>query len=171
MIKRILVIFAAFMLCMGLVGCLETPVMEQGKGEGNKTEEASHPDMKVVTDGSFTAEVINKADDGITIEVTNSKNDNEVGATFTSAKINGKEYQINQATFAESPLSIERVGYEGKTSNLRLPANDYARLKISSSDFSSANDYNNVDLMYSETYMSDNGTVTKTGKTISVKNA
>ena len=64
-----------------------------------------------------------------------------------------------------------RYGDEKKTVNLTLPANDFARVTVSSSDLSSADDYNNVDLTYMETYMGDNGTITKTGRTISIKNA
>ena len=127
--------------------------------------------MTAVSDGSLTAVVVEKADDGITLEITNSGNENTVSATFTSAKMGGREYQINQATYAESPLSIMRAGEEKKTVNLSLPANDFARIKVSSSDLSSADDYNNVDITYSETYMGDNGPITKTGRTISIKNA
>ena len=55
--------------------------------------------------------------------------------------------------------------------NLQLPPNDFARIKVSSRDIKSADEYNNVDLTYTETYMGDNGTITKSGRTISVKNA
>lgn len=164
--KRILVIAAMMVLCFGLFGCLET---EQPISEDEPATPI--PDMKVVCDGSFTATVIAKEDDGITLEVTNSENMNKVSATFTSAKISGKEYPISQTTFQDSPLSITRAGYDGKVMNLSLTANDFARIKVSSSELHSSGDYNNVDLTYSETYMGDNGTITKTGKTISVKNA
>ena len=163
--KRVLALIAALVLCLGLCGCFEPSKLDPS------VPAEPIPDMKVVTDGSFSATVIAKEDSGITLEVTNSKNDNKVSATFTSVKISGKEYSLNQSTYDESPLSITRMGVEGKTMNLSLPPNDFARIKVSSSELGSADDYNNVDLRYSETYMSDNGPVTKTNKTISVKNA
>lgn len=162
--KRILAIIAALALCLSLCGCLETAETDA------EAPAEPVPDMKVVSDGSFDAVVIAKEDDGITLEVKNSDEMNKVSATFTSVKISGKEYALNQSTYADSPVSITRTGYEGKTLNLSLPANDYARIKISSRDLHSASDYNNVDLTYSETHMSDHP-ITKTGKTISVKNA
>ena len=164
---RALPIALALTLCLGLCGCFgeaEPEVDENGHS-------APIAEMTAVSDGSLTAVVVEKADDGITLEITNTGNENTVSATFTSAKISGREYQINQATYAESSLSITRAGEENKTVNLSLPANDFARVKVSSSDLSSADDYNNVDLTYSETYMGDNGTITKTGRTISIKNA
>ena len=164
---RVLPIVFAIALCLGLCGCF-------GGGEPEVDENGhSEPiaEMTAVSDGSLTAVVVEKADDGITLEITNSGNENTVSATFTSAKMGGREYQINQATYAESPLSIMRAGEEKKTVNLSLPANDFARIKVSSSDLSSADDYNNVDITYSETYMGDNGPITKTGRTISIKNA
>ena len=167
--KRSLVLALALMaaLCFGLTGCFE-PAEPAVDENGHSTPIA---DMTVVSEGSFTAVVIDKADDGITLEITNSGNDNTVSSTFTSAKIGGKEYQINQATYADSALSITRLGEDKKTVNLQLPPNDFARVKVSSRDFSSADDYNNVDLTYNETYMGDNGPITRSGRTISVKNA
>lgn len=155
-------------LCLGLCGCLnqqaEPEVDESGHGK-------PIADMTVVSEGSLTATVVGKSADGITLEITNSENLNTVNATFTSAKIGGREYQINQPTYAESPLSIVRAGEEGKMLNLKLPANDFARVTVSSSDVTSADGYNNVDLTYNETYMGDNGPITKTDRRISVKNA
>lgn len=165
MFKRALILVAALALCMGLCSCYEP-------SELDPTVRAEPiPDMKVVTDGSFTATVVGKEDDGITLEVTNSENSNKVSATFNAVKISGKEYSLNQATYDESPVSITRTGVDGKTMNLSLPPNDFARIKVSCSELSRADDYNNVDVIYSETYMSDNGPVTKTGKRISIKNA
>lgn len=165
--SMILAIALAFALCLGLTGCFEPgePAVDEN---GHSTPV---PDMSVVSDGSYSAIVVEKADDGITLEITNSGNDNVVSATFTSAKMGGREYVINQATYADSPLSIMRVGEETKTVNLQLPPNDFARIKISSRDIKSADEYDNVDLTYTETYMGDNGTITKSGRTISVKNA
>lgn len=165
--KRSIVLALALALCLALTGCFqpaEPEVDESGHSE-------PIADMAVVSDGSLSAVVVDKADDGITLEITNSGNDNTVSSTFTSAKLGGREYAINQATYAESPLSIQRYGEEGKTVNLSLPANDFARVKVSSSELSSADDYNNVDLVYTETYMGDDGTITRTGRTISIKNA
>lgn len=165
--KRTLIFALALAMCLALCGCLEQPEPE--------IDETGHSepiaDIAVVSDGSLTAVVVDKADDGITLEITNSGNDNTVSATFTSAKMGGREYQINQPTYGQSPLSIMRYGEETKTVNLTLPANDFARVKVSSSDLSSADDYNNVDLTFNETYMGDNGTITKTNRTISIKNA
>ena len=163
----ILALVLAAMLCLGLSGCFgpQEPVVD----ENGHSEPIA--DMTVVTEGSFTAVVIDKSDDGLTLEITNSGNDNTVSATFTSAKISGREYQINQATYADSALSIMRLGEDKKTVNLQLPPNDFARVKVSSRDLTSADDYNNVDLTYNETYMGDNGPITKSGRTISVKNA
>lgn len=163
----ILVLTLAFALCLGLSGCFDP-----GEPEVDDTGHSKPvPDMAVVSDGSFSAIVVEKADDGITLEITNSGNDNVVSATFTSAKMGGREYTINQATYSDSPLSIMRVGEETKTVNLQLPPNDFARIKVSSRDLKSADEYNNVDLTYMETYMGDNGTITKSGRTISIKNA
>ena len=167
--KRAFIFALALALSLGLTGCLEQSTPEPEVDESGHSEPVA--DMTVVSNGSLTAVVVEKADDGITLEITNSENENTVNATFTSAKISGHEYQINQPTYDQSPLSILRVGEEKKTVNLSLPANDFARMKVSSSDLSKADDYNNVDLTYNETYMSDNGPVTKTNQTISVKNA
>lgn len=165
--KRLLALIAALALCLGLCGCLETP---EDPEADILTPAEPLLDMKTVSDGSFEATVIAKEDDGITLEMRNRDDMNKVSATFTAVKINGKEYTLNQSTYAESPVSITRTGYEGKTLNLTLPANDFARIKVASSDLHSASDYNNVDLTYSETHM-DEHPVTKTGKTISIKNA
>ena len=165
--KRMLFLVLALAFCLGLCGCFEAD--EPEVDESGHSEPVA--DMTVVSDGSLTAVVIEKADDGIMLEITNSENPNTVSATFTSAKMGGRDYQINQATYASSPLSIMRSGEDKKTVNLSLPANDFARVKVSSRDLSSADDYNNVDLTYNETYMGDNGTITKTGRTISIKNA
>lgn len=165
--KRSLILALALVFCLGLCACSDPsePVIdESGHGE-------PIADMAVVSDGSLTAVVVAKADDGITLEITNTGNDNTVAATFTSAKMGGREYQISQPSYDTSPVSIVRVGEDKKTLNLSLPANDFARMKVSSSDLTSADDYNNVDLTYNETYMGDNGTITKTGRTISIKNA
>ena len=164
---RALLLSLALALSLGLCGCFEPA--EPAVDENGHSEPVT--DMTVVSEGSFTAVVVEKADDGITLEITNSGNDNTVSATFTSAKMGGREYQINQATYADSALSIVRVGEDKKTVNLQLPPNDFARVKVSSRDMTSADDYNNVDLTYNETYMGDNGTITKSGRTISVKNA
>lgn len=162
--KRIVAFISALALSLALCGCFETPAPDP------EAPAEPIPDMKVVSDGSFDATVIGKEDDGITLEITNSDEMNKIAATFTSVKISGKEYPLNQSTYADSPVSITRTGYDGKTLNLSLPAQDYARIKITSSDLHSASDYNNVDLTYSETHMGDHP-ITKTGKTISVKNA
>ena len=167
MIKRSLFLVLALVLCLGLFGCsnsAEPEIDESGHSEPME-------DMSVVSDSSLTAVVVAKADDGITLEITNSGNDNTVAATFTSAKMGGREYQINQTEYDKSPLSIVRVGEEGKTVNLSLPPNDFARVKVSSSDLSHAEDYDNVDLAFNETYMGDNGPITKTNRLISIKNA
>lgn len=166
--KLILLAFvAALSLC--LCGCLEqqqtNPTVDES-GHSNPI-----PDMTVVSNGSLSAVVVGKGDDGIVLEITNSGNDNTVNATFTSVKIGGREYEINQTDYSESPLSIVRDGEDSKTLNLNLSANDFARLKVSSSELSNADDYNNVDLTFNETYMGDNGSVTKTNRTISIKNA
>lgn len=164
--NRIALIVLALALCLGLglVGC-----EEQVSDEDLDSTPVS--DMAVVSGGSLSAVVLAKDDEGIVLEVSNNENLNTVSVTFTSAKIGGKDYPINSTTFNDSPLSIIRVGSDGKTMNLSLPSKDFARIRISSSEFSSADDYNNVDLIYSETYMGDNGTITKTGQLISVKNA
>ncbi len=167
--QRAFILVLALALCLGLCSCYEPPAPEPQPDENTPSEPVA--DMKVVSDGSLTAIVVEKSNDGMTLEITNSGNDNTVNCTFTSAKIAGHEYQIVQATYESSPLSIMRVGEDKKTVNLTLPSNDFARMKISSSDFKSAEDYNNVDLRYSETYMGDNGPITKTERTISVKNA
>lgn len=166
--KHALFLALALALCLGLVGCYE-PATEPEIDESGHSKPIA--DMTVVANGSLTAVVVEKADDGITLEITNSGNDNTVSATFTAAKMGGRDYQINQATYDESPLSIMRSGEESKTVNLSLPSNDFARVKVSSSDLTSADDYNNVDLTYNETYMGDNGPITKTNQTISIKNA
>ena len=165
--KRAFIFALALAMCLALCGCLEQsePVID----ETGHSEPIA--DIAVVSDGSLTAVVVDKADDGITLEITNSGNENTVSATFTSAKMGGREYQINQPTYSQSPLSIMRYGEETKTVNLTLPANDFARVKVSSSDLSSADDYNNVDLTLNDTYMCYNGTITKTNRTISIKNA
>ena len=165
--KRMLFLALALALSLGLAGCYE-PAKPEIDENGHSEPIA---DMTVVANGSLTAVVVEKTDDGITLEITNSGNDNTVAATFTSAKMGGRDYQINQATYEESPLSIMRAGEEKKTVNLSLPANDFARVTVSSSDLTSADDYNNVDLYYNETYMGDNGPITKTNQTISIKNA
>lgn len=167
--KRILFIVLAAVLCLGLYGCLEQQSEEPTVDDEGHAEPVA--DMTVVSNGSLSALVVGKDADGITLEITNSGNDNTINATFNSAKIGGREYDINQADYADSPLSIMREGEETKTVNLKLTPNDFARLKISSTDLSSSDDYNNVDLTYTETYMGDKGAVTKTGRTISVKNA
>ena len=165
--KRIVFLALAMALCLGLCGCFE-PAQPELDEDGHETPLT---DMTVVSDGSLSAVVVEKADDGITLEVTNSGSDSSISATFTSVKISGHEYTLNQSTYADSPVSIIRSGSDSKTVNLKLSANDFARMKVSSSELSSSDDYNNVDLTYSETYMSNNGTVTKTGRTISIKNA
>lgn len=166
--KRALFLACTLALCLGLTGCYE-PAAGPAIDESGHSEPIA--DMTVVANGSLTAVVVDKADDGITLEITNTGNENTVSSTFTSAKMGGRDYQINQATYDESPLSIMRAGEEKKTVNLSLPPNDFARMKISSSDLSSADDYNNVDLYYNETYMGDNGPITKTNQVISIKNA
>ena len=165
--KRTLFLALALALCLGLTGCLEPA--EPEIDESGHSEPIA--DIAVVSDGSLTAVVVDKTDSGITLEITNTGNENTVSATFTSAKMGGRDYQINQATYDDSPLSIMRYGDEKKTVNLTLPANDFARVTVSSSDLSSADDYNNVDLYYNETYMGDNGPITKTNQVISIKNA
>jgi hypothetical protein len=165
--KRALFLALALSLSLGLVGCYEPA--EPEVDENGHSEPIA--DMTVVANGSLTAVVVDKSDDGITLEITNSGNENTVAATFTSAKMGGRDYQINQATYESSPLSIMRAGEDKKTVNLSLPSNDFARVTVSSSDLSSADDYNNVDLYYNETYMGDNGPITKTNQTISIKNA
>lgn len=167
--KHALLLVFAVVFCLGLCGCLEQPTSEPAVDETGHSEPI--PDMAVVSDGSLSAVVVGKAADGITLEITNSGNDNTISATFTSAKLGGREYDIKPAGYADSPLSIVRDGETEKTMNLSLPANDFVRLKVSSTDLTSEDDYDNVDLVYSETYMGDDGPVTKTGRTISIKNA
>ena len=164
--KRTALVILALALCLGLglVGCEEQVSDED-------LESTPIADMAVVSGGSLSAIVLAKDDDGIVLEVANNENLNTVSVTFTSAKISGKDYPINSATYADSPLSITRAGTEDKLMNLSLPSKDFARIRVSSNELSSADDYNNVDLTYSETYMGDNGTITKTGQLISVKNA
>ena len=125
--KRAFIFALALAMCLALSGCLEQP--EPVIDETGHSEPIA--DIAVVSDGSLTAVVVDKADDGITLEITNSGNENTVSATFTSAKMGGREYQINQPTYSQSPLSIMRYGEETKTVNLTLPANDFARVKVS----------------------------------------
>jgi hypothetical protein len=170
MIKKFILLAFAAALSLCLCGCLE-----QQQTTDPAVDETGHsdpiPDISVVSNGSLSAVVVGKGDDGIVLEITNSGNENTINATFTSVKIGGQEYEINQADYESSPLSIVRDGESSKTINLNLAANDFVRLKVSSSELSSADDYNNVDLTFNETYMGDNGSVTKTNRSISIKNA
>lgn len=142
----------------GLAGCLETEVHYEAPAN-----------LAITSEGSLTAELVEKTDQGITIILSNASNPNTVTATFTSVKFGDKEYKINQATYDSDPVSIRRG--EDKAINLQVPNNDTATITLSSSELSSAEDYSNVDITYSETCMSENGPKTLTGMRITIRNA
>ena len=85
--QRAFILVLALALCLGLCSCYEPPAPEPQPDENTPSEPVA--DMKVVSDGSLTAIVVEKSNDGMTLEITNSGNDNTVNCTFTSAKIAG----------------------------------------------------------------------------------
>ena len=99
--SMILAIALAFALCLGLTGCFEPGEPQVDENGHSKPV----PDMSVVSDGSYSAIVVEKADDGITLEITNSGNDNVVSATFTSAKMANTSSTKRHTPTAPSPSS------------------------------------------------------------------